>query len=246
MLLKVVDLKKSFGGIPAVAGVNCIVEQGEIIAIIGPNGAGKSTLFNVITGYVKSDEGQVLFREENITNLSPHKIAKSGISRSFQISTFFPSLTVLQNLEIGILTHNGKNLDMLRKHSALLNIQEKALSILESLSLIDKSRVSASSLSHGDKKKLDLGIALAINPLLLLLDEPTAGMSTKERMIMVELIGKLSREMKLTLVFIEHDMDVVFSIAEKIIVMHQGEFIAEGTPEEISDNNEVRAAYLGE
>ena len=245
-MLRIVDLKKSFGAIHAVDGVSLSVQEGELSSVIGPNGAGKSTLFNLITGYLKVDGGQVLFQEKNITNLPPNKIVKIGISRSFQMSSYFPGLTVLNNIEAPILVSMGKSLNMAKKHSSFSDVREKALQILERVSLLDKWAVTSNSLSHGDKKKLELGIVLATNPSLLLLDEPTAGMSQEERMGTANLIERISREMKLTVIFTEHDMDAVFSISEKIRVMHRGKFLAEGTPEEISKNRAVRTAYLGE
>jgi len=245
-MLRIVDLKKSFGAIHAVDGVSLSVQEGELSSVIGPNGAGKSTLFNLITGYLKVDGGQVLFQEKNITNLPPNKIVKIGISRSFQMSSYFPGLTVLNNIEAPILVSMGKSLNMAKKHSSFSDVREKALQILERVSLLDKWAVTSNSLSHGDKKKLELGIVLATNPSLLLLDEPTAGMSQEERMGTANLIERISREMKLTVIFTEHDMDAVFSISEKIRVMHRGKFLAEGTPEEISKNRALRAADWGE
>jgi branched-chain amino acid transport system ATP-binding protein len=245
-MLEIVKLRKSFGGVHAVDGVNFTVEKGELSSIIGPNGAGKSTLFNLISGYLRPDSGEVVFMKKNITGAPRHKIVKMGISRSFQVSSYFTGLDVLSNVRIAILSSNGNTLNMLRKDTDFPGVEERALGILGKVGLEGKQSVSSSSLSHGDKKRLEVGIVLATNPSLLLLDEPTAGMSQEERMDTMRLIEKICREMKLAVIFTEHDMDVVFSISEKIRVMDHGKFIAEGTPKEISRNPIVKAAYLGE
>lgn len=244
MILTVENIKKSFDGFIAVNGVSLSVKRGEICSIIGPNGAGKTTLFNLITGHLPADSGRVTFKGIDISNMPPHKICRLGMGRSFQRTNIFPRLTVFQNIQAALVAHRGMSLNFFKIVDPLFCKETEE--ILERVGLLEFKETISGSLSYGYQKQLELGIALASDPELLLLDEPTAGMSAQETRQTIALIEKISREKGLTLLFTEHDMEVVFSIAERILVLHQGKLIAEGTPEEIKQNKEVQKVYLGE
>ncbi|MCX5908749.1 MAG: ABC transporter ATP-binding protein, partial [Deltaproteobacteria bacterium] len=229
-ILKTENLKKAFGGLQAVNGVSIMIEKGELSSIIGPNGAGKTTLFNLITGYLSPDSGQIRFKGEDIFRLPHYKIVKKGIGRSFQRTNIFPTLTVFENVRAAVLFHKKKNFKFFTHSNALTDVNEASRQILESLNLLDKAGLTSSTLAHGDQKLLDIGIALALEPDLLLMDEPTAGMSPEERWNTVAMIQKIWKTRNMTVVFIEHDMDMVFSVSQKIRVLHYGAIIAEGTP----------------
>lgn len=244
MILNVEKLKKSFDGFVAVNGVSFSVKKGEICSIIGPNGAGKTTLFNLITGHLPVDEGRLLFKGMDITRTPPHKICRLGMGRSFQRTNIFPRLTVFENIQAALVAHRGKSLNFFKPVESFFREETQAL--LERLGLKDFAETVGGSLSYGFQKQLELGIALASDPELLLLDEPTAGMSAQETHQTIQLVGRITREKGLTLLFTEHDMEVVFSISERILVLHQGRLIAEGSPEEVRNNYDVRKVYLGE
>jgi branched-chain amino acid transport system ATP-binding protein len=243
-LLEVRDLKKSFDGFQAVGGVSFSVPQGSISAIIGPNGAGKTTLFNLITGHLSPDAGSVTFKNREITGIAPHDLCRLGMGRSFQRTNIFPRLTVFENIQAAYLCHRGRGWNLLARVERLYRDETEAL--LVSVGLLDKAGEVAGFLSHGNQKQLELGITLALEPEILLLDEPTAGMSAQETRESIQLIERIARERGLTLLFTEHDMEVVFAIAHRITVLHQGEVIADGTPEEVRAHSEVRRVYLGE
>jgi branched-chain amino acid transport system ATP-binding protein len=244
MLLRVDKVSKSFDGFVAVREVDLSVEAGQMACIIGPNGAGKSTLFNVITGHLHPTHGRVYFRGQEITGLPPHEICQMGIGRSFQRTNIFPRLSVFDNVQVAVMSHFKKTLNLFTPAKKLL--QRETYTILEDVGLADEAGAMSGTLSYGFQKQLELGIALASEPEILLLDEPTAGMSPQETAQTIALIGKIARDRHLTLLFTEHDMDVVFSIAEKITVLHQGEVLAEGKPNEVRTNPEVQRVYLGE
>jgi branched-chain amino acid transport system ATP-binding protein len=244
MILNVEKLKKSFDGFVAVNGVSFSVKKGEICSIIGPNGAGKTTLFNLITGHLPVDEGRLLFKGMDITRTPPHKICRLGMGRSFQRTNIFSRLTVFENIQAALVAHRGKSLNFFKPVESFFREETQAL--LERLGLKDFAETVGGSLSYGFQKQLELGIALASDPELLLLDEPTAGMSAQETHQTIQLVGRITREKGLTLLFTEHDMEVVFSISERILVLHQGRLIAEGSPEEVRNNYDVRKVYLGE
>jgi branched-chain amino acid transport system ATP-binding protein len=242
-MLQVEGLKKSFDDFMAVNGANLTVGKGEIVAVIGPNGAGKTTLFNLITGALKRDRGKIIFRSEDISELPPYEICKKGISRSYQIVNIFPRLTVFENVQVAVLSHQRRSSNLFRPAK---NIAVKeTISILESMGLSNKEKNIAGSLSHGDQKILEIAIALGNEPELLILDEPTAGMSPEETQSTMELVKRLARMRGLTILFCEHDMDIVFSIAQSIMVMRYGQTIIQGTPEAVRTNKEVQEAYLG-
>ena len=245
-LLETIQLKKHFGGVRAVDGVDLHVEEGELQAIIGPNGAGKTTLFNLLTGMLRPDSGRILFAGDELTGLPPSEIVRRGIGRSFQIINFFPNLTVYENVLVAVLSHmdfTSKPLASLRKEK---EAHEKTTMLLERVGLTASADLWGGSLSRGDQKRLEIAIALAVEPRLLLLDEPTTGMSPVETQEITGLLQRVAQEAGITIVFTEHDMEVVFSVASRITVMHQGKIIAEGRPEEVSTNPTVREAYLGE
>jgi len=244
MILSVEKLKKSFDGFVAVNGVSFSVEKGELCSIIGPNGAGKTTLFNLITGHLPVDEGRVILNGIDITHMRAYQICRLGLGRSFQRINIFPRLTVFENVQAALLSHRGKSFDFFTPVPTLL--QEETESILERVGLQNYSTATSGSLSYGFQKQLELGIVLASEPELLLLDEPTAGMSAQETRHTIDLIGRIARDKGLTLLFTEHDMKVVFSISERIMVLHQGQLIAEGSPDEIRNNPDVHKVYLGE
>jgi branched-chain amino acid transport system ATP-binding protein len=244
MLLRVERITKSFNGFVAVRNVDLTVDQGQMACIIGPNGAGKSTLFNLITGHLQPTHGRIFFYDRDITALPPHTICQLGMGRSFQRTNIFPRLSVFENVQVAVLSHHKKTLNLFTTAKKL--VQGETFAILEDVGLADEAQSISGTLSYGLQKQLELGIALASEPALLLLDEPTAGMSPQETASTIALIETITRERGLTLLFTEHDMDVVFSIAEKITVLHQGEVLAEGKPNEVRRNPEVQRVYLGE
>ncbi len=243
-MLDVRDLKKSFDGFQAVGGVSFSVPQGSISAIIGPNGDGKTTHFNLITGHLSPDTGSVTFKNREITGIAPHDLCRLGMGRSFQRTNIFPRLTVFQNIQAAFLCHRGRGWNLLAPVDRFYRDETQVL--LDSVGLLDKAGEVAGFLSHGNQKQLELGITLALEPEILLLDEPTAGMSAQETRESIHLIERIARERGLTLLFTEHDMEVVFAIAHRITVLHQGLVIADGTPEEVRAHAEVRRVYLGE
>ena len=243
MMLQVEALDKSFEDFMAVNGANLTVRKGEIVAVIGPNGAGKTTLFNLITGALKRDRGKIIFKSEDISQLPPYEICKKGISRSYQIVNIFPRLTVFENAQVAVLSHQRRSSNLFRPAQTIA--VKETRNILESMGLLEKEKSIAGSLSHGDQKILEIAVALGNEPELLILDEPTAGMSPEETQSTMELVKRLARMRGLTILFCEHDMDIVFSIAQSIMVMRHGQTIIQGTPEVVRGNKEVQEAYLG-
>jgi branched-chain amino acid transport system ATP-binding protein len=242
-MLAVKDLQKSFGAFLAVGQANLEVKQGEIVAVIGPNGAGKTTLFKLITGQLKPDAGRIVFKGRDIAGLAPHRIAQGGISLSYQVVSVFSRLSVFDNVRVAVLAHQKRLLNLFTPATRLA--EKETQDILESLGLTAKAQAISGSLSHGDGKVLELAIALANRPQLLIMDEPTAGMSPEETQGAVALIQRLTRELGLTVLFCEHDIEMVFSLADRIMVMRQGRTIAQGTGREVRANPEVQEAYLG-
>jgi branched-chain amino acid transport system ATP-binding protein len=243
-VLEVVDIRRAFGGVRAVDGVSFALARGEIRALIGPNGAGKSTFFNILTGQLRADTGEVRWRGRRITGLPPHAIWRLGISRTFQITATFASLSALENVQVARLSHTGRSRALLTPAARLEVASSRAL--LEQVGLLEQAQRPAGVLAYGDLKKLELAIALANDPALLLLDEPTAGMAPGERGALMALTAGIARERELTVLFTEHDMDVVFAVAERIMVLHQGRVIADGPPARVRADREVQAVYLGE
>ena len=242
-MLKVQSLMKSFDGFMAVGNANLTMEKGDIMAVIGPNGAGKTTLFNLITGHLKPNSGEILFKGNDIGGLPPYRICHMGISRSFQVVNIFSRMSVFENVQVAVLSHQKK---LLKFFTPAGNMAvERTMEILKSVGLSEKRNQVCGALSHGDQKVLEMAIALGTEPELLILDEPTAGMSPEETQVTIELIKKLSTELGLTILFCEHDMSLVFSIATQIMVMQQGHTIIQGEPEVVRADKRVQEAYLG-
>jgi len=240
-VLRTEGLTIRFGGLSALNGVNFQVQRGEIRAIIGPNGAGKGTFFNWLTGVLHPTSGRILFDGEDITGFSPDRISRKGIARSYQITNILPNATTLENVRIAAQSRrHGWN--MLRHHGDLRDIIEKAEAVLASVGLIDKAAELAANLSHGEQRNLEIGIALATEPQLLCLDEPTAGMSTAETHDTMELVRRIAKD--LTILIVEHDMQVVMELAQRITVLHYGRVLAEGPPADIRENPRVQEVYL--
>lgn len=237
-------LMKKFGGLIAINNLSFEIEKGELSSIIGPNGAGKTTLFNLLTGHLHPDSGRVIFNGKDITDLPPHEICRLGIGRSFQHINIFPRLSVFDSVQAALLARQGKCTNIFSPSKNMA--REETIQVLETVELDDKGHLTAGFLSYGDQKRLEIGIALALRPLLLLLDEPTAGMSPEETAGIAGLIGRVVQHQGLTALFVEHDMSVVFSISQKIRVMHLGQIIATGTPAEIGADAQVQRIYLGE
>jgi branched-chain amino acid transport system ATP-binding protein len=242
-MLRVEALQKSFGSFMAVNGVHLQVDKGDLVAVIGPNGAGKTTLFNLVTGHLKPDRGRILFKGEEIGGMPPYHVCRRGMTRSFQIVNIFPRLTVFENVQVAVLSQKRKTFELFRPAERFVVYETNR--ILDNVGLTDKAAALAGSLSHGDQKVLEIAIALGNEPEMLILDEPTAGMSPEETTAALGLIRQLANVQGLTILFCEHDMEVVFSIARSIMVMHQGRTLVQGHPEEVRGNKEVEEAYLG-
>jgi branched-chain amino acid transport system ATP-binding protein len=243
VMLRTVSLRKHFGGVQAVGGVDLAVPRGDVRAIIGPNGAGKTTLFNLITGDLAHDSGAIYFDDTDVSGLRPHQLTRRGMGRTFQITSIFRRLTAFENVQTAFLTHHRRHYNVLARAASMYRPETTAL--LERVGLGEQAAKPSGILAHGDQRRLELAIALASSPRLLLLDEPTAGMAPRERHEIMALVADIARETGLTVVFTEHDMDVVFAVAKRITVMHQGLVLAEGAPAEVRANADVQRVYLG-
>jgi len=243
MILRTVNLTKNFGGLMAVDHVNMEVEEGAVHSIIGPNGAGKTTFFNILTGEISPTEGEVFFREKKITGLKPHQVAQMRIGRSFQLNSLFKNLTVLENLRLAAHSQHSGHFNFLKDFRSFTSPIGQARKVLEEMEMTPIAAKKAGELSHAGQRTLEVAIALAGNPLLLLLDEPTSGMSPEETIRMIRLIKKIAKQR--AMVVIEHNMKLVWSISTVITVLHQGQVIATGPPSQIEKNEEVQKAYLG-
>ncbi len=242
-LFSIQNLVKKFGAFAATNDVSCEIEEEGILSIIGPNGAGKTTFFNLLTGLLAPDSGTIHYRGKNITGLKPYQIIHHGISRSFQIVRLFEEMTVLENVSVGVQHKLGFMNNPFRSFKRNKVVTDTAMALLERVELADKAHSPAASIPHGDRKILDLAVAMTAEPGTLLLDEPMAGLSKAERLRITALIRKLSKSMKI--IIVEHDMDLVFGISDRIIVLHHGAILAMGSPNEITANKEVQSAYLG-
>ena len=243
-MLEIEGLWKDFGGFVATRNVDFELKEGERHAIIGPNGAGKTTFFNLITGHLAPTKGRVRFRGQDITGMAPHKVVKLGLARSFQRINVFPRMSVFENVQVALMSRDGHATRMF-KLCFDLNVDE-TYELLETVGLRREATEIAGELAYGKQKQLELAIALAQNPVALLLDEPTAGMSPSETEVAIRLVDRITKERGLTLLFTEHDMGVVFGISDRISVLHHGEIIAHGLPDEVRNDPEVRRIYLGE
>jgi branched-chain amino acid transport system ATP-binding protein len=244
MLLETKGICKYFGGLKAVDDVDFRLEQGQLKSIIGPNGAGKTTFFNLVSGLYGPTHGRVLFKKKDISKLSINDRSQLGITKTYQLTHIFPRLTVFENVRLAAQSRHTI-FNFWRRAYSLSEVNDKALAVLEHLGLLEvRSRIAA-ELSHGEKKYLEIGIALATEPEVLLLDEPTAGMSPAETVEATQIIRRLAKELSLNIILIEHDMSVVMGISDEIMVLHEGRKLAEGTPNEISANEIVQNVYLG-
>ncbi|MGD0848551.1 ABC transporter ATP-binding protein [Bradyrhizobium sp.] len=243
-MLEIRGLSKSFGGVKATDDVSLDFADGSLSAVIGPNGAGKSTFFNLITGALKPDAGKILLDGIDLAGRSPPDIVRCGIGRAFQVASIFPSLTVQETMLAAVCVDQGRA-GVLYRRFPLAETRDRAEHAMELLGLADRRGRTAATLSHGDQKLLDIALALVLDPKVLLLDEPTAGMGTEERWRMIDKIRELWEKQKITVVFIEHDMDIVFKIAPSIVVLCYGRILASGPPDEIRRNAAVIEAYLG-
>jgi branched-chain amino acid transport system ATP-binding protein len=244
VLLKLEGLSKRFGGLRAVESVDLEIREGDRHAIIGPNGAGKSTLFNLVTGRLRPTSGRVWFDGRDVTGRPAHVIARAGIGRAFQITMIFPRLSVRQNLQYAMLAHRGRTIQPWGLADRIY--RDEALDLLDAVGLGPYAELPAGQLSHGDQRAIELAISLALGSRMILLDEPTAGMSAFETRNAMELVRRIATERNLTLLFCEHDMSVVFGTARTVTVMHQGRVLVQGTPDQVRANPEVQAVYLGE
>ena len=244
-LLKVENVSKRFGELVAVNDVSMTVEPGELRAVIGPNGAGKTTFFNMISGFLTQTSGRIIFDGEDVSSLPPARRVWRGIARTFQITEVFPELTVRENLRIAVEVAAGYRVKTRLSRDADSEVKARVTDLLDMSGLIDKADRLVGELSHGDQRATEIMMALALKPRLLLLDEPTAGMGDQETYDITQLIRKLHRDQNLTIVLIEHDMRVVFHLADRILVLAEGAVLAEGTPPEIAQNEAVQNAYLG-
>ncbi|MFA5914661.1 MAG: ABC transporter ATP-binding protein [Burkholderiales bacterium] len=244
-LLKVQNVSRHFGSLVAVNGVSLTVEPGELRAVIGPNGAGKTTFFNLISGFFPPTSGTIVFDGRDITALPPHKRVGLGMARTFQITQIFPELSVRENLRIPVEVAAGLRLRPWLSRDADGELRARVIDLLEMGGLTDKADRLVGELSHGDQRATEIMMSLALKPRLLLLDEPTAGMGDQETYDITRLIRRLHKEQGLSIVLIEHDMRVIFHLADRIMVLAEGAVLAEGTPDEIGANEVVQAAYLG-
>jgi len=242
-VLEVKNLSKSFGGVIAVSDVSFTVAKAELLALIGPNGAGKTTCFNMLMGQLAPTAGDVMLNGEAITGMATRKIWRKGIGRTFQITGTYSSMTVIENVQMALLSHNRRLLDM--RSYAHRQYKQEAMQLLEMVNMQDQAERACAVLAYGDLKRLELSIALAHTPTLLLMDEPTAGMAPKERVALMQLTADIVEQRQISALFTEHDMDVVFAHAHRVLVLNRGELIANGSVDEVRENAEVQEVYLG-
>jgi branched-chain amino acid transport system ATP-binding protein len=242
-VLTVSDLARSFGGVKAVDGVSFAVEAGRMLALIGPNGAGKTTCFNMLNGQLRPDRGRVALNGRDITGLKPREVWRMGVGRTFQITATFPSMTVRENVQMALISHEGRSFSPFGRardrHAAAAD------ALLDLVGMAEQGDRACGVLAYGDVKRVELAVALANRPSLLLMDEPTAGMAPRERVDLMALTARIAREQRIAVLFTEHDMDVVFAHADSVIVLDRGRLIAHGAPEEVRRDANVRAVYLG-
>jgi branched-chain amino acid transport system ATP-binding protein len=243
-LLSVNSLHKSFGGVAATDGVDLEIFRGEVLALIGPNGAGKTTLVSQLSGLLRPDSGSIYFKTQDVTGWPMHRLARQGLARSFQITSVFSDMSVLENTVLAVQASRGHSLKFWTPVRALGLLHDKAEHVLAQVGLLDQAHRTASELSHGERRQLELAMALCTDPELLLLDEPMAGMSVQESRDMMALLRSFKGE--LTVLLVEHDMEAVFALADRVAVLVYGKLLRVGTPEEIRSDADVRAAYLGD
>lgn len=242
-VLRVMNIRKSYGGVRAVDDVSFEVARGQMMALIGPNGAGKSTCFNILNGQIKAEAGSVIFNEEDITGLKPREIWRRGVGRTFQIPEVYASMTVCENVQMVLLSKHQRLANPFTRVSGIY--RDQAMGLLQRVGMADYGDQAAGLLAYGDVKRLELVLAIANDPMLLLMDEPTAGMAVGERNQLMQLTADLVKERNMAVLFTEHSMDVVFAYADRIQVLSRGKIIASGTPSEVRDNRTVQEVYLG-
>jgi len=242
-ILTTEGVTKNFGGLRAVDGLDLAIEEGKLTSLIGPNGAGKTTLFNLITGMIRPDAGRVRFRGEDITPLPIYQIVRRGISRSFQILNLFNELTLFENVWLGVQAQQGHGPELLIHADALISVREETERLIAEVGLASKAALPVKLLSYGDRRLLEITLSLTTRPTLLLLDEPMSGLTSEDRKRVADFMRELAS--RITVLVVEHAMDVVLSISDHIVVMHQGRLLAQGTPEVIRANDKVQEAYLG-
>jgi branched-chain amino acid transport system ATP-binding protein len=243
IVLEACRLSKAFGGVQAVDDVSLALSAGEMLALIGPNGAGKSTCFNMLNGQLRPDAGAIRLGDVSLVGLSPREIWRLGVGRTFQIAATFASMSVCENVQMALLSHKGGLLDFWRPATRLH--REEALALLARVGIADQAERACGVLAYGDLKRVELAVALASKPRLLLMDEPTAGMAPVERQALMELAASLARHDKIAVLFTEHDMDAVFLHADRILVLDRGRLVADGTPDQVRADAHVRRIYLG-
>jgi branched-chain amino acid transport system ATP-binding protein len=243
IILRTEQVSKKFGGFTALKSISAEFTRGAITSIIGPNGAGKSTYFNLLSGAFPPSSGKVVFEGQDVSSVRQHRFAHMGIAKSFQITNVFPLLSTRENVRVGLQAFVSRY-DIWRPRARLTGLAEKADELLSLVGLWDRRERLAKELAHGEQRALEIGMALAANPRLLLLDEPTAGMSPEETRVMMDLIVKLAKER--TIILVEHKMKLVMGISDRILVLHHGELLAEGTPTEVRQNEQVKRVYLGQ
>jgi branched-chain amino acid transport system ATP-binding protein len=246
VILETRNLRREFGALVAVDDMSISIEAGSLHSIIGPNGAGKTTFFNLVSGTLRPTSGRVFFRGDDITDLPSHRTIHRGIGRSFQITNLFPSLTVFENVRLAAQAMGNDSLRFFRSHRKFSRYLERTGEVLEQVGLADKALQQAGTLPHGDQRKLELGMILAPDPEVLMLDEPTAGMASEQVPELMALVQSIQASGRKTVVLVEHNMNVVMSVSDRITVMHQGALLAEGSPADISTDERVQTAYLGE
>ncbi|WP_135822307.1 ABC transporter ATP-binding protein [Halostella litorea] len=244
-ILETDDLTKKFGSLVAVDDVSLSVSAGEVRSIIGPNGAGKSTLFDLITGIQQPTSGTITFDGTDVTGMASHEIAQRGMSRSFQITDVFGGLTALENVQVAAQVDDSRRSSMWRDADGLTDVHDTAMGVLEDIGLADRPHQRASDFAYGDRRKLEIGLAVANDPELLLLDEPTAGMGSDDTTATVEMVQRLAEEREFTVMLIEHDLEIVMNVSDRITVLQDGQVIAEGSPTTIQGDSAVQEAYLG-
>lgn len=242
-ILKVQNLSKSFGGVKAVRNVSFELAEGQLLAMIGPNGAGKSTCFNLINGQLRPDRGSIVVFGKKINGYPPRQVWKLGVGRTFQITSTFSSMTVLENIQIAMLSYHKRTKSLFKKAGNLY--VDESMDLIRQVGIENQYDRACGVLAYGDLKRVELAVALANRPKLLLMDEPTAGMGPSERQTLMELTKKIVRSQNIGILFTEHDMDVVFNHAERIILLNRGELVAQGTPEEVRQNDKAQKIYLG-
>ena len=246
VILRAHDIRKSFGEFRALDGVSVEIKEGEFVSIIGPNGAGKTTFINVVTGLLKPSGGKVFFKDRDITGLGPLKLSGLGMARSFQLVNIFPELTVLECIEVAVVSRLGRGRRLFSSLARDQEVHEQALEVAGLFGLAEKEQTPAKNLPQGDKKLLDVASAFALYPEIILLDEPTSGVSTRDKHTIMEILVSASERIGIkAIVQVEHDMDIVFGYSDRIIALHQGKVLADGTPEEIRANEDVVNTVVG-